>query len=333
MSESTFPAQFFFLIAPVSSNDTHTQISPYSLLCTLNFVKHKFNYHNIIFFHKINPLLVSVKSLDLAAIEFKRSMNPLNNLSPQERGPGNYQLVCPNCDKPNALTSPICTCCALKLSPRDLAKSPDNVFLDIIAGKREANIRFRSPDYVVFDDAFGVSYTHIDVVPTRLFEDISHLNRSHLPMLQGLVCSFNIPLSCQKKNSQNRTCESRQTFLTPTPSLFLEMLSSLTRVVEMYAIGFEVLRQMDLTDFGNNNIDDYLVAGFTYPVSVKQLHLHMVLPPFKHDKVIFFRSSLLLSSSLLRASFKLKQSACYAMKIILYYRCFFIQDGTRSKKL
>jgi len=28
-----------------------------------------------------------------------------------------------------------------------------------------------------------------------------------------------------------------------------------------------------------------VTAGYNYPVSVKHLHLHMVLPPFRHAKV------------------------------------------------
>ena len=32
-------------------------------------------------------------------------------------------------------------------------------------------------------------------------------------------------------------------------------------------------------------MEDYVVAGYNFPVSVKHLHLHMVLPPFKHKKV------------------------------------------------
>jgi diadenosine tetraphosphate (Ap4A) HIT family hydrolase len=32
-------------------------------------------------------------------------------------------------------------------------------------------------------------------------------------------------------------------------------------------------------------LPQWIIAGYNYPVSVKHLHLHMVLPPFKHEKV------------------------------------------------
>lgn len=32
-------------------------------------------------------------------------------------------------------------------------------------------------------------------------------------------------------------------------------------------------------------IENFITAGYNFPVSVKHLHLHMVLPPFKHEKV------------------------------------------------
>ncbi len=53
----------------------------------------------------------------------------------------------------------------------------------------------------------------------------------------------------------------------------------------MYAVGVETIQKMDVPRYRGLNVEDFVVAGLTYPVSVKQLHLHLVLPPFKHEKV------------------------------------------------
>jgi hypothetical protein len=34
------------------------------------------------------------------------------------------------------------------------------------------------------------------------------------------------------------------------------------------------------------NIDEFISAGYNYPVSVKHLHVHMMVPPFKHNKIL-----------------------------------------------
>jgi len=53
----------------------------------------------------------------------------------------------------------------------------------------------------------------------------------------------------------------------------------------LYALGkAEFLRRsIDWLPQGED-IDGLVTAGYNYPVSVKHLHLHMVLPPFKHEK-------------------------------------------------
>ncbi len=38
-------------------------------------------------------------------------------------------------------------------------------------------------------------------------------------------------------------------------------------------------------NFDVNRLEEFVVGGYNFPVSVKHLHLHMVLPPFKHKKV------------------------------------------------
>jgi len=53
----------------------------------------------------------------------------------------------------------------------------------------------------------------------------------------------------------------------------------------LYSAGLTELKNLDLSRFAGKNLDDFVVAGFNYPVSIPHLHLHMVLPPFTHEKV------------------------------------------------
>lgn len=55
----------------------------------------------------------------------------------------------------------------------------------------------------------------------------------------------------------------------------------------LYALGrAEFLRRNIawLPKDGAFDINELVTSGYNYPVSVKHLHLHMVLPPFKHEK-------------------------------------------------
>jgi diadenosine tetraphosphate (Ap4A) HIT family hydrolase len=109
--------------------------------------------------------------------------------------------------------------------------------LDIITGKyTQTKVLFRNDDFLVFDDKYGVSENHLDVIPTKVITDISSLTDLDIPMLEGL---YNHGLN-EFKSRQN--------------------------VKEK---------------FGDENLDDYITAGYNFPVSVAHLHLHMVLPPFK----------------------------------------------------
>jgi hypothetical protein len=40
--------------------------------------------------------------------------------------------------------------------------------------------------------------------------------------------------------------------------------------------------------YKGKHLEEYLVTGFNFPVSVKHLHLHVLLPPFKHSKVFIY---------------------------------------------
>jgi hypothetical protein len=37
-----------------------------------------------------------------------------------------------------------------------------------------------------------------------------------------------------------------------------------------------------------HQVDELITAGFNYPVSVRQLHLHVIVPPFKHERIFTF---------------------------------------------
>lgn len=53
----------------------------------------------------------------------------------------------------------------------------------------------------------------------------------------------------------------------------------------LFKAGVEEFKKRDLSRFGENfNIEENVIAGYNYPVSVKHLHLHMVLPPCKFLK-------------------------------------------------
>lgn len=52
----------------------------------------------------------------------------------------------------------------------------------------------------------------------------------------------------------------------------------------MYQKGVEEFKKRNLEQYKKYNIEDLIASGFNYPVSVKHLHLHMVLPPFQHKK-------------------------------------------------
>ena len=45
---------------------------------------------------------------------------------------------------------------------------------------------YRDDKYLVFDDKFGVSKNHLDIIPTQVIADISALTEEHIPMLEQL---------------------------------------------------------------------------------------------------------------------------------------------------
>lgn len=147
-----------------------------------------------------------------------------------------YGYICPACTKPNRLGAHYCTRCYFPHDEWDIAKLPSNVFLDIIQGKyTETPVLYRDDNIMVFDDKFGVSKHHIDVIPIEVIEDISNLDGSHVDLIE-----------------------------------------------KMYKVGKQMLVDRKVELYEGYNMDDLLVCGFNWPVSVKHLHLHLVLPPFFH---------------------------------------------------
>lgn len=90
-----------------------------------------------------------------------------------------------------------------------------------------------------------MSSNHLDIIPVVVIDDVLSLNSSHIEMLDNM---YKLGLDEMKR----RIASKQNTH-----------------------IGL----------FDANNLEDYVVAGYNFPVSVKHLHLHFVLPPFTHEKV------------------------------------------------
>eukprot|EP00698_Gefionella_okellyi_P008026 TRINITY_DN1971_c0_g1_i2.p1 TRINITY_DN1971_c0_g1~~TRINITY_DN1971_c0_g1_i2.p1 ORF type:complete len:171 (-),score=37.89 TRINITY_DN1971_c0_g1_i2:28-540(-) len=116
---------------------------------------------------------------------------------------------------------------------------PDNIFLELVKGVDiGTRVYYRDDDYVVFDDKFGVSKNHLDIIPTAVYDDILSLNASHVPLLE-----------------------------------------------RMFELGLKEFERRQDPLFAGKDLREFVTAGYNFPVSVKHLHLHMVLPPFAHAKV------------------------------------------------
>lgn len=55
-------------------------------------------------------------------------------------------------------------------------------------------------------------------------------------------------------------------------------------LVEMYEKGIEIIKKRDIP-YLKGTIEEVLVVGYNYPVSITHLHLHLLLPPFNNDNV------------------------------------------------
>jgi len=159
---------------------------------------------------------------------------------------GNYGLICRACTKPNNLNQTFCTGCGFPCVKEDIQRLPDNTFLELVKGKDiGTKVHYRDDEIVVFDDKFPVSDNHLDVIPCEVYEDIKCLNKEHIPMLQKLY---------QRGKDE-----------------FLRRRIPWIEAAKEEDPAFE--------------IDQLITAGYNFPVSVKHLHLHMVMPPFKHEKI------------------------------------------------
>jgi diadenosine tetraphosphate (Ap4A) HIT family hydrolase len=110
-----------------------------------------------------------------------------------------------------------------------------------------ALVHYRDADSIVFDDKYPVSANHLDVIPTLVYQDITVLTREHIPVLERLHA-----LALEEFKRRNIAWLPAHDEVDPSKPFDLASL---------------------------------LTAGYNFPVSVKHLHLHAVLPPFKHEKV------------------------------------------------
>ena len=176
------------------------------------------------------------------------------------------KLLCPACNKPNNINVQFCTGCGNDLTPWDAACVSANVFRDLVNCILSKSFNASSIPYcynddqsVVLDDQFGVSKyndAHLDVLPMEMIDDISNLNKTHIPLLKHMY-KKGIDVLCSRK-SQRFEQENSSTVDNKDDKM-----------------------KEDVRDV----YEKYVVAGFNYPVSVPHLHLHLVLPPFTHDKV------------------------------------------------
>jgi len=152
-----------------------------------------------------------------------------------------YGKICPACVKPNSTNVNFCTGCSFPLTEDDVQQLPDNVFLDIITGKNK---------------------------------DTPVLFRNESIML------FNDKFGVSVPNDH----------IDVIPIEVFEDVTSLGKehvamLEALFDAGIEEFKKRDLSRFGWTDVDAELrknvIAGYNFPVSVKHLHLHMVLPPCK----------------------------------------------------
>lgn len=131
-------------------------------------------------------IAVDSTSLDSTSLD-PATKQLINTVSDVETNDENSRLVCPTCIKPNSLVAKFCTGCATPLSMSHKQQVSANIFLDIISGTDTGtNVILRSEEFLVFDDKFGVSNGHVDVIPTKVIKDITFLSRDHIPLIQKL---------------------------------------------------------------------------------------------------------------------------------------------------
>ena len=119
---------------------------------------------------------------ELAIIEKERNDKEDVEMDPKKQ----YGIVCPACTKPNSVSVNFCTGCSFETTKKDIQQLPDNVFMNIILGKDSTVPLFRDDHFLVFNDKFGVSENHLDIIPTKVIEDITFLTKEDIPLLKTL---------------------------------------------------------------------------------------------------------------------------------------------------
>ena len=64
-----------------------------------------------------------------------------------------------------------------------MTKVPDNIFMCVIKNEPEGKatkVHYRDDKYIVFDDKFGVSDNHLDIIPIEVIKDITVLKKEHV---------------------------------------------------------------------------------------------------------------------------------------------------------
>jgi diadenosine tetraphosphate (Ap4A) HIT family hydrolase len=182
----------------------------------------------------------------LASIESARAADRARPLV-REVG-AQYGSICRACSKPNSEAVDYCTGCNFPSQPEDIQKLPENIFLQLVHGEDiGAVVHHRDAHLIVFDDKYPVSDNHLDIIPTEVYADCTTLGREHIHMLEQLYAAG------------RREMASRE----------IPWLAAATAA----------------SDAPETVLDSFLTCGYNYPVSVLHLHLHMVLPPFRHEKV------------------------------------------------
>lgn len=185
------------------------------------------------------PAWKSMPAAQAAAIEKARAEAAAKGEIDMKSG-GTFGSICRFCTKPNSVSVAFCTGCSFPASKWDIQRLPDNIFLEMVKGKDVgAKVHVRNEQLLVFDDKFPVTDHHLDVIPTAVYDDITKLNATHIPLLEA-----------------------------------------------MYAAGKQQLLSRNIAWLKGQDIDAFISAGYNFPVSVKHLHIHVMLPPFKHNKVL-----------------------------------------------
>ncbi|KAL9652537.1 hypothetical protein ABK040_000107 [Willaertia magna] len=133
--------------------------------------------------------------------------------------------------------------------------------------------------------SFPLVEQDVQKLPDNIFLDIIHGRYTETTVLyrDDEICLFNDKFGVSIPNDH----------IDVIPIEEIEDVLSLTKehiplLEKLFDRGIEEFQKRDLSRFDSVEGFDLrrdVIAGYNWPVSVKHLHLHMVLPPFKHHKV------------------------------------------------